>query len=93
MSHIYNEFRPFTPNVHLGNAKNKALFLSYPPQLIPATYNVDLITYRPDGRTGATRITLRESETLCLPIRVWGISMASTLLTNPDIGMTGAILY
>jgi len=81
MSYSYNEAIPFGGTGGERSSKNKGVLLT---NVSGATATVDLYTYRANGTTGATRVSLDIGESKIFEIRTWGISCGA--------GITGAVL-
>ena len=79
---LYNEAIPFGGTGGQFSGKNKGVLLSNFSGVAGAT--VDLYTYRSNGTTGATRVSLGANESKIFEIRIWGVSCGS--------GVTGAVL-
>ena len=79
MSYLFNEANPLGGTGGQFSGKNKGVLLS----CTTATF-VDLYTYNQSGRTAATRVGILASQTLLVPIRIWGISCGS--------GVTAAVI-
>ena len=82
MSMSYNEAIPFGGTGGQFSGKNKGVLLTNVSGGAGAL--VDIYTYRANGTTGATRVSLVANETKIFEIRTWGISCGS--------GITGAVL-
>lgn len=81
MSYLYNEANPLGGTGGQFSGKNKAVLLT---NVSGSTATVDLYTYRPNGTTAATRVSLATNATTIFEIRTWGVSCGS--------GITGAVL-
>ena len=78
----YNEAIPFGGTGGQFSGKNKGVLLTNLSGVAGAT--VDLYTYRANGTTAATRVSLVAYESKIFQIRIWGVSCGS--------GITGAVL-
>ena len=76
----YNEAIPFGGTGGQFSGKNKGVLLTNSG----SAATVDLYTYRANGTTGATRVSLVGNESKIFQIRIWGVSCGS--------GITGAVL-
>jgi hypothetical protein len=81
MSYSYNEAIPLGGTGGQFSGKNKGVLLTN-TNTSPA--NVDLYTYRANGTTAGTRVSLVASESKIFQIRTWGVSCGA--------GVTGAVL-
>ena len=81
MSISYNEAIPFGGTGGQFSGKNKGVLLT---NLSGAGATVDLFTYRANGTTAGTRVSLVTGESKIFQIRIWGVSCGS--------GVTGAVL-
>jgi len=80
MSYLFNEAIPLGGSGGQYCGKNKGVLLT---NTSTAT-SVDLYTYKANGTTAATRIQLPATDSVIIPIRVWGVSFGT--------GVTGAVL-
>ena len=76
----YNEAIPFGGTGGQFSGKNKGVLLTNSG----SAATVDLYTYRANGTTAATRVSLVAAESKIFQIRIWGVSCGS--------GITGAVL-
>jgi len=76
----YNEAIPFGGTGGQFSGKNKGVLLTNGS----GAATVDLYTYRANGTTAGTRVSLVANETKIFQIRIWGVSCGS--------GVTGAVL-
>lgn len=81
MSYSYNEAIPFGGTGGQFSGKNKGVLLT---NTTAGGLFVDLYTYRANGTTAGTRVSLVANESKIFQIRTWGISCGS--------GITGAVL-
>lgn len=77
----YNEAIPFGGTGGQFSGKNKGVLLT---NLSGTGATVDLYTYRANGTTAGTRVSLVTAESKIFQIRIWGVSCGA--------GVTGAVL-
>ena len=77
---FYNEAISFGGTGGQFSGKNKGVLLTNSA----SAATVDLYTYRANGTTAGTRVSLVANESKIFQIRIWGVSCGS--------GITGAVL-
>ena len=81
MSYLFNEAIPFGGTGGQFSGKNKGVLLT---NTTGAAINADIYTYKANGTTAASRVTIPATTTEIFTVRVAGISCGS--------GLTGAQL-
>jgi hypothetical protein len=81
MSYLFNEAIPFGGTGGQFGGKNKGVLLT---NTTGTAIPVDLYTYKANGTTLATRVSVLANDSKIFQIRAWGISCGA--------GITGALL-